>query len=119
MVGKDINTKSGEQQNITYDQRDTVRFKQFILTFRQPGNFKQTVQDALQAIFYDKLKSPEDRQRLKVLAEDIVQLDEPVEKVVSQAREGSREEVLNLYADLLSNPDVPEDHKEILRQNMQ
>jgi MoxR-like ATPase len=116
MVGKDINTKSGEEQNITYDQRDSARFKQFILIFRQPGNFRQTVQDALQAIFYDKLKSPEDREKLRKLAQDIVQLDEPVEKVISQVREGSEEETLTLYADLLANRDVPEDHKKVLRE---
>lgn len=72
-VGKD------HAQKFDYDQRDNVRFFEYLSKLREPGNMKKTIEEAIEYYFLNKLKDPKDRKKLKDVALGLIKVSEPKE----------------------------------------
>ena len=68
-----------QKQIFDFDQRDDGRFREYLRCFREPGKIKKVIQEALGYCFYNKLKNPDDRKKLKDVAERLIKVQEPKE----------------------------------------
>ncbi len=68
-----------QHQIFDYDQRDDVRFREYLRCFREPGKMKKVIGEALEYCFYNNLKNPLDRKKLKDVAEKLIVVQEPKE----------------------------------------
>lgn len=88
-----------QAQIFDYDQRDDVRFREYLRRFRETGNIKKTIQEALEYCFYNKLKSPADRKDLKNVAEELIQVQAPKE-LLPEGKEKARKRLTRVKAEL-------------------
>jgi len=88
-----------QTQIFDFDQRDDVRFREYLRCFREPGNMKKVIQEALEYCFYNKLKNPKDRQKLKDVAEKLIQVQEPKE-ILPKREEELKKQLTRVKAEL-------------------
>lgn len=110
MLGKEI--AKDQAQIFDFDQRDDQRFREYLRQFRESGNMKKVIQQALEYCFYNKLKNPADRRKLRDVAERLIQVQEPTEVLLGE--EGDLQKKLqNIKAKLVA-AGLPAEHREKL-----
>jgi hypothetical protein len=68
-----------QKQAFDFDQRDDDRFEEYLKRFREPGKMTKVILEAMEYCFYNKLKDPADRKKLKDVAEKLIKVQEPKE----------------------------------------
>lgn len=88
-----------QHQIFDFDQRDDGRFREYLRRFREAGKMTEVIKDALEYCFYNKIKDPKDRKKLKDVAERLIQVQEPKE-ILPKGEEEMRKKLQTAKAEL-------------------
>jgi MoxR-like ATPase len=99
----------GQDQKFDYDQRDWERFEEYVRKFRESGNMKNVIEDALDYCVLAKIKNETERKKVKDVALKLIKISEPVEQIPKEAKKQEKY-LKGLKADILEL-DIPEKHK--------
>lgn len=101
-----------QEQRFDYDQRDLERFREYIRAFRESGNMKKVIEDAVEYAWLGKLKSEIDRQKVRDVVLGLIKVSEPKEQIPEERRE---QQIFlgNLKASILGE-NIPESHRRII-----
>jgi MoxR-like ATPase len=99
-----------QQQKFDFDQRDLVRFEQYVTIFAEPGNMKQVIQEAIEYCWVGKFKTEAARDQARDIC-DLIRVSEPKPKVKVRVEQ---EDLHRVVADILADPRVRKDHKEMI-----
>lgn len=113
MVTKDEIGRDQEQK-FDFDQRDWIRFEEYVKKFAETGKINQVIEDAVGYSILGKIKNPNDKTKVRQIILDLIKVNEPeIKKELSQQ---SRAKELNrVKIDLLSIG-IPEEHKKLLME---
>ena len=101
-----------QRQKFDFDQRDLHRFTDYVKTFFEPDNMKETIKDAIEYCLLSKFKNEKDIEKIKDIVFDLIQVDEPKIKNLKDKEVG--EKVLNNVKAKIVGMGIPEGHKEEL-----
>lgn len=101
-----------QEQKFNYDQRDWERFEEYIKVFREPGNIKKVIEDAIDYCVLGKIKDEKERQKVKDIALRLIKVSEPHEQIPKEKRKQERY-LRRIKAELLELG-IPEEHKNII-----
>lgn len=102
-----------QEQKFDYDQRDWDRFENYVKYFAELGKIKKTIEDAIEYTVLGKIKSENDRQKVKDIVLNLVKVSEPKIKIVEDISE-QQKLLRNLEANILADSSIAEAHKEII-----
>lgn len=88
-----------QTQIFDFDQRDDVRFEEYLRKFREPGNMKKVIEEAIEYYFSNKLKDKADRKKLKDVALGLIKISEPKE-ILSKGERESKKQLTRVKAEL-------------------
>ena len=104
-----------QEQKFDYDQRDWDRFEEYIRKFRETGNMKKVIEDAVEYTILGKIKDKSDREKIKDVVIRLIKVSEPKEQIPKERR--LQEKYLKeLKSDIL-DLGLPEKHKKIIMES--
>jgi len=106
----------GQEQKFDYDQRDWGRFGDYVKKFRETGNMKNVIEDALDYCVLGKIKDETEREKIKDIALKLIKVSEPKEQVPKEKRKQERY-LKGLKADLLDLR-ISNKHKKIIFEHI-
>ncbi len=101
-----------QEQKFDYDQRDWQRFEEYVRAFRETGNMKKVIEDAVEYVILGKLKNPQDRQKIKDIVLGLIKIQEPKEQIPQDEKE-KKKMIKRMQTEILSSS-IPQSHKELL-----
>jgi len=101
-----------QEQKFDYDYRDEERFGNYVRKFRESGNMKKVIEDALEYCFLGKIKDETEREKIKDVALELIKVSEPKEQIPKEKRKQEKY-LKGLKADAL-DLGIPEKHKKII-----
>jgi MoxR-like ATPase len=104
-----------QEQKFDYDQRDWDRFEQYIRKFREPGNMKKVIEDAVEYVILGKIKDKTEREKARDVVLKLLKVSEPKERIPTERR--AQEIYLkNLKAQII-DLGIPPDHEKIIMES--
>ena len=107
-VGRD------QEQKFDLDQRDRIRFRDYISIFYEPGNMGKVIRDAVEYCVLGKFKAKADRTKAEDVIFQLVKVQEPKVEELDSSKEQSQA-LNNLKVNIISSG-VPESHKELIME---
>jgi hypothetical protein len=104
-----------QEQKFDYDQRDWDRFEEYIRKFRETGNMKKVIEDAVEYTIFGKIKDKSDREKIKDVVIRLIKVSEPKEQIPKERRLQERY-LKELKSDILYLG-LPEKHKKIIMES--
>jgi len=104
-----------QEQKFDYDQRDWDRFGEYIRKFREPGNMKKVIEDAVEYCILGKIKDPTEREKVRSVVLGLIKVSEPKEQIPKEKRAQERY-LNNLKADIL-DLGIPPEHEKIIMES--
>jgi len=101
-----------QEQKFDYDYRDEERFGNYVRKFRESGNMKKVIEDALEYCFLGKIKDETEREKIKDVALELIKVSEPKKQIPKEKRKQEKY-LKGLKADAL-DLGIPEKHKKII-----
>ncbi|MDD3774286.1 MAG: AAA family ATPase [Patescibacteria group bacterium] len=66
-----------QYQKFDYDQRDDIRFQEYLEKFAEPGNMKKVIEEAVEFCLLGKITDPQERQKARDLVIGLIRINEP------------------------------------------
>lgn len=113
MVAKDEIGRDQEQK-FDFDQRDWIRFEEYVRKFAETGKMEKVIKDAVEYSILGKIKNPDDKVKVKQIVLDLIKIAEPT--VNKELSKHSKEKALKrIKIDILAMG-IPEEHKKLLME---
>ncbi len=103
-----------QEQKFVFDQRDAVRFEDYLRKFHEVGRMKEVITEAIEHLFMNKCKDKKDRDDLKLVAEELIKVQEPEIKAEAQELLEMEKQLRAIKGDLLGMGLPPEAKSKIM-----
>jgi MoxR-like ATPase len=104
-----------QEQKFDYDQRDWDRFLEYVRKFREPGNMKKVIEDAVEYCILGKIKDPTEREKVKDIVLRLIKVSEPRVQIPKE-KEAQKRLLKRLKAEIL-DLGIPPEHEKLIMES--
>jgi MoxR-like ATPase len=104
-----------QEQKFDYDQRDWDRFLEYVRKFREPGNMKKVIEDAVEYCILGKIKDPTEREKVKDIVLRLIKVSEPRVQIPKEKK--AQERLLERLKAEILDLGIPPKHEEIIMES--
>lgn len=104
-----------QEQKFDYDQRDWDRFLEYVRKFREPGNMKKVIEDAVEYCILGKIKDPTEREKVKDIVLRLIKVSEPRVRIPKEKK--AQERLLERLKAEILDLGIPPKHEEIIMES--
>jgi MoxR-like ATPase len=104
-----------QEQKFDYDQRDWDRFLEYVRKFREPGNMKKVIEDAVEYCILGKIKDPTEREKVKDIVLRLIKVSEPRVQIPKEKK--AQERLLERLKAEILDLGIPPKHERIIMES--